>query len=239
MQSGSEDCTIRLWSTDSPISQRLFVGHTASVTVVAFHPNGNYIASGSDDTSIRIWSVDTGNIVRLFHPHNSIVRSLAFSPNGSVLAIGYDDSTLVVLHLETTQILWKISGNTSYSLSVLPQEIVQNIQSVLSSNCTSMLFFNVYIYMQLQIHFFFFFLQVYVHSVQMGLLILIQLHLLALLMMDNIFALVLLIQLLKCGMFIHLHILGELQILLNDLYIKLMILYLLSPLIVKFQKTIY
>ena len=41
-------------------------GHTSSVCVVAFSPDGNRVVSGSADTLVKIWDTRTGAEVRSF-----------------------------------------------------------------------------------------------------------------------------------------------------------------------------
>ena len=42
---------------------------------MAFHPNGNYIASGSSDKTCRLWDLQSGQFVRVFvgHKVNGII----------------------------------------------------------------------------------------------------------------------------------------------------------------------
>src|SRR5262249_21767254 len=43
----------------------VFRGHTKTVNVVAFSPNGNAVASGSNDTTAIVWDLDLGTWRRL------------------------------------------------------------------------------------------------------------------------------------------------------------------------------
>jgi WD40 repeat protein len=63
-------------------------GHFNSVTSIAFHPAGRWIASGSSDRTVRIWEIATGKIVHIITGHEGDVRALAFSPDGRLLASG-------------------------------------------------------------------------------------------------------------------------------------------------------
>ena len=52
----------------------------ASVTAVAFSPDGKTLASGSERFVIKLWDVVTGAELQSFH--STMVSSLAFSPDG-------------------------------------------------------------------------------------------------------------------------------------------------------------
>ena len=55
LASGSDDRTIRVWSSDTGECKQLLKGHTYSVNSLAVLPNGD-LASGSRDKTIRVWS---------------------------------------------------------------------------------------------------------------------------------------------------------------------------------------
>lgn len=61
--SGSADKTIKLWSTDDSIPQRVFLGHLDDVIKVDFLVNPDLIASGSVDKSVRIWNTLTAQCI--------------------------------------------------------------------------------------------------------------------------------------------------------------------------------
>lgn len=67
---GSSDRTARLYACDhAPQPLRIFIGHKADVTTVAFHPNINYLATGSADRAVRLFDIRSGKGVRLYTGH--------------------------------------------------------------------------------------------------------------------------------------------------------------------------
>uniref|UniRef100_A0A0R3WAE6 WD_REPEATS_REGION domain-containing protein n=1 Tax=Taenia asiatica TaxID=60517 RepID=A0A0R3WAE6_TAEAS len=86
---GSSDRTARLYACDhAPQPLRIFIGHKADVTTVAFHPNINYLATGSADRAVRLFDIRSGKGVRLYTGHKGSIQCLAFSPCGRYLASG-------------------------------------------------------------------------------------------------------------------------------------------------------
>lgn len=76
-------------------------GHSDSVYVVAFHPNGQFLASGSWDGSIKLWKVSTGQQQYTLKGHLNRVYSLAFHPDGQLMVSGSLDGTLRLWHVGT------------------------------------------------------------------------------------------------------------------------------------------
>ena len=55
--SGSDDKTIKIWSTTSWTCERTLTEHTGSVFALALHEGK--LLSGSDDKSVKIWDLTT------------------------------------------------------------------------------------------------------------------------------------------------------------------------------------
>jgi WD40 repeat protein len=62
----------------------VLAGHTASVSAVAFSPDGRLLASGSDDKTVRLWDVETGRAIHVLE-HSEQVEGIAFMPAGDRL----------------------------------------------------------------------------------------------------------------------------------------------------------
>jgi WD40 repeat protein len=95
-EKGCKQGEIRLWNPDTQqlVSQPL-TGHSDSVAMLAFSPNGKILAS-SDSNNIILWSIETRQMLGEItpgHQYNKTgsivfnpVRSMAFSPDGETLA---------------------------------------------------------------------------------------------------------------------------------------------------------
>jgi len=97
LASGSADGTVRLWAVDTG-SSRILAGHTDWVLGVAFHPNGEVLASTGKDMSVRLWDTTFGVPLNTLERHTQWGRSVAIS-RGGILASAGDD---YLIHLWDT-----------------------------------------------------------------------------------------------------------------------------------------
>ena len=92
-------------------------GHSDFVRALAFHPDGNLLATGSDDLSIQLWdleSSDPSSIV--LARHTAALTSLAFSANGETIASASLDRQLILWDARTYQ---PIGGALSSAAEVI------------------------------------------------------------------------------------------------------------------------
>jgi WD40 repeat protein/serine/threonine protein kinase len=83
---------VHLWDVANDHEPRMLSGNTWMICQVAFHPDGQHLATTCVDGSVRLWEVKTGK--RLDTPALTPTCpsfGLAFSPDGQQLALGSND----------------------------------------------------------------------------------------------------------------------------------------------------
>src|SRR6266511_1533375 len=70
------------------------VGHSLTVTSVAFSPDGRNVVSGNYDNTAKLWDLATGKLVRTFEGHSRKVNSVVSSPDSRTALSGSDDQTI-------------------------------------------------------------------------------------------------------------------------------------------------
>jgi WD40 repeat protein len=85
---------VRIWDWKQAKVIHRIQGHSRSLNVVAFSPDGRYLASGGWDSVVRIWDAKTGKPHKQLGGHTAVIRGLAFSPNSERLASTAEDGTL-------------------------------------------------------------------------------------------------------------------------------------------------
>jgi WD40 repeat protein len=91
------------------------LGHSDSVTSVAFSPNGRYVLTGSRDNTAILWDAATGIEIERFEGNEFWVTSVAFSPDGQLILTGCRDGTVRLWEVangkEVRRFAVKSSGN--------------------------------------------------------------------------------------------------------------------------------
>uniref|UniRef100_G1K3G9 Mitochondrial inner membrane protease ATP23 homolog n=1 Tax=Xenopus tropicalis TaxID=8364 RepID=G1K3G9_XENTR len=82
---GSDDCLVKIWSTDDGRLLATLRGHAAEISDMAVNFENTMIAAGSCDKMIRIWCLRTCAPLAILQGHSASITSLQFSPlcNGS------------------------------------------------------------------------------------------------------------------------------------------------------------
>ncbi|MEM1067511.1 MAG: protein kinase [Planctomycetota bacterium] len=105
---------IQLWDATSRRRVCDLDGHQTSIESLAFHPNGEFLASCSEDGIVRIWNVIEQREVRSkadCHDEGTIY-ALAYSPDGTSLATCGDDLLLRIWSSEDFEMTGEFSGHT-------------------------------------------------------------------------------------------------------------------------------
>ncbi len=67
---------------------KIFNGHSAGITTIAFDPDGVKFVSGSFDATLILWDTENAICLKTFIGHEEAVLSVAFHPGGEQLASG-------------------------------------------------------------------------------------------------------------------------------------------------------
>ena len=99
------------------IEQITWEGHTESISAVAYHPSGNYLATGSYDNLVKLWIMPSDSsltpiCISTLEGHTNYVSCLVFHVSGKYLATGSYDNTIKLWYLD-------FDGNPSICLSTL------------------------------------------------------------------------------------------------------------------------
>ena len=107
----SLDNSIKLWDVEKTKESTALVGHSSSVSVLAFSSDDETVLSASDDHSVRLWDTASGEELCRLTGHSNAVRCLSLSPDGHRAVSGSADGTLRVWNLDSGTELGVLSGH--------------------------------------------------------------------------------------------------------------------------------
>lgn len=103
-------------------SLREYEGRPASITGVAFSPDGLTLAASSDDKVARLWKLTGQSTPRALVGHVRGLRRVAFFPDGETLATASLDKTIRLWNVRTQETFCVLEGHTDavQSIAVSP-----------------------------------------------------------------------------------------------------------------------
>lgn len=93
---GSYDKAVKLWDTTTVKVKKRLKGHSDTIYVVEFSPNGRRIASGSGDQNTKLWDTTAGEVEKTLVGHLDSITAVIFSQDGRWLASASHDYTFKV-----------------------------------------------------------------------------------------------------------------------------------------------
>lgn len=93
---GSQDRSVRVWSSENGQKTVTCTGHRKGVWGVAFSPVDRVLASASGDATVRVWSVRDGSCLRTLQGHMSGVLRVVFVSGGTQMVSGGGDGLVKV-----------------------------------------------------------------------------------------------------------------------------------------------
>lgn len=124
LASGSEDCTVRIWSLDPAHEKQPCAailagdGHRETILSTAFHATGRYLLSSGIDRVVNLWvlpefpdeNTGTHKPTRIHYPHFSTSEVHSFIVDCVAF---HNDLILSKAERESCIVLWSISGFSS------------------------------------------------------------------------------------------------------------------------------
>ncbi len=110
-----------VWKEAGQTLHRVWQAHTASVTALAFGPDGHTLVSGGWDNTLKLWDVEPGTLL-WEHWQTGGINSVAFAPDGRLLASGGSDTLVQVWNPQSGTNVQTLTGEGGavYSLTWSP-----------------------------------------------------------------------------------------------------------------------
>lgn len=106
--SGSDDNTLKVWSSVNGRCLQTLTGHSGGVWSSQLSKD-NIVVSGSTDRSLKIWNALTGECLHTLYGHTSTVRCMAL--HGNYVVSGSRDTTLRVWDIQTGFCCHQLTGH--------------------------------------------------------------------------------------------------------------------------------
>lgn len=102
----------------SDLENAIFTKTLNSILAIAFHPDGQRIATGDKSGYLRIWQIPDGELLSTYRHRGGWLRSVSFSPDGRTVAGAGDARTIRIWDLETGKCLRILLGHSDSVRSI-------------------------------------------------------------------------------------------------------------------------
>jgi WD40 repeat protein len=107
--SGSDDQTLKVWSSETGRCIATLEGHSGGVWSSQLSPD-DIVISGATDRTLKIWKAHTGELLHTLYGHSSTVRCLAL--NGDRVVSGSRDTTLRLWDIKKGECIVVLPGHS-------------------------------------------------------------------------------------------------------------------------------
>ena len=112
--SSSEDGTVKVWDTRSPVVQRSYT-HAAPVSDVVIHPNQGELLSVDYGGSVRIWDLSESTCTHELVPEEDTpMSSVTVSSDGGMIVAGNNKGNCYVWRMQATRDLTSLTPITTF-----------------------------------------------------------------------------------------------------------------------------
>lgn len=103
-----KDATI--WDTRTGKRVAKLVGHTLTLSAVAYSADGTRVATIGGDNTVRVWDAATAKPLQVLKADWISANSVAFDPDGARVIVGGDE-TATVIEVTTGKVVHKLPGH--------------------------------------------------------------------------------------------------------------------------------
>lgn len=121
--SGSEDGTLRFWTTGTEECLRIVNAHAMTVATIRPAANGLFFITSSADRMVKVWNRQTGQCMKSIAAHDDLIRAAIMLPDNKHFISGSDDDIIKIWDVHNGACLYTLDGrgNGICSLSVGPK----------------------------------------------------------------------------------------------------------------------
>ncbi|XP_056389510.1 transducin beta-like protein 3 [Hyla sarda] len=109
--SGSQDKTVKLWSSSDLSLVGVFRGHKRGVWCVQFSPVDQVVATSSADGTLKLWGLQDLSCLKTFEGHDASVLKVIFVSRGTQLLTSGSDGLLKLWTIKTNECVKTIDGH--------------------------------------------------------------------------------------------------------------------------------
>ena len=93
--------TVELLDAITGVRMSALHGHIATISSLAFSPDGTLLLSRSGYEAIKLWDIQTGGLIRAISDHTCVVLAASISPDSTTIALGTTSGSIRLWDVRT------------------------------------------------------------------------------------------------------------------------------------------